>query len=349
MKFITSFAALLCLAAAAPEAPTPLDVKLEMAGNSAVKATITNNGKENLKVFKTGTILDKAAIQKAHVIGPDGNKVQFQGIRQRISTENLDDSAFEHIPAGKSVEVVFNVGQVHDLSSGGTFNIHSRGVLQFANQHDNQVVGSVAYTSNNVSASVDGAQAASVLKTSLGARKDKRSIVQSDCTNFKRNVANRALFNCARVAALSRAAAQMNNAKVREYFKDGSLNTKNIVASVFNRVAVECAAGKRGASRFFCTDIEGGCSAGVLAYSVPDDNYQVYCDSFFRTLPSLSRRCHALDQATTTIHEMTHLADVANTEDLAYGYRNIMRLDTEDSLNNAENYALFANSIIAQC
>lgn len=61
------------LAAASPfymvekKAPSPLDVKLEMLGNSEVKATFINNGRCNLKVLKTGTVLDSAAVQKAWV------------------------------------------------------------------------------------------------------------------------------------------------------------------------------------------------------------------------------------------------------------------------------------------
>lgn len=70
MKFLAGFVALASMAAAAPNprgGPTPLDVQLEMAGNSAVKATITNNGKNNLKVLKTGTIFDSSAVEKATV------------------------------------------------------------------------------------------------------------------------------------------------------------------------------------------------------------------------------------------------------------------------------------------
>ena len=68
MKFLAGLAALASLAAAAPHGgPTPLDVKLEMNGNSAVKATITNNGKNNLKVLKVGTIFDTSAVEKATV------------------------------------------------------------------------------------------------------------------------------------------------------------------------------------------------------------------------------------------------------------------------------------------
>jgi hypothetical protein len=71
MKFLAGVAALASLAAAAPApsgAHTPLDVKLESAGKGGqVKATITNNGKSDLKIFRHGTIFDNASTEKATV------------------------------------------------------------------------------------------------------------------------------------------------------------------------------------------------------------------------------------------------------------------------------------------
>ncbi|KAG5938539.1 hypothetical protein E4U53_007987 [Claviceps sorghi] len=343
MRFLASFAALVSLAAAAPQAETPLDVRLEMAGNSAVRATIINNGKTNLRIFRTGSILDQAAIQKAHVTDKAGNKVRFHGIRQRISTQNIQDDSFEDIPAGKSVDVVFDVAQVHDLSSGGTFAIHSRGMMYFANQDKNKLVGSIPYESNTVRAAVDGPQAASVLKAS---RATKRSTVDGDCTGERLSAAQNDLSTCGRVARIALAAAQTNDKKVQEYFKDSSASTKNQVASVFNKIVNEC--NGRGINRFYCDDIANGCQSNVVAYTEVDSNHQVYCDAFFR-LPGLTTSCHAQDQATTVVHEMTHLASVAETSDLAYGYSNIMKLDRASALNNAESYSLFANALMARC
>lgn len=49
---------------------TPLDVKLEMVGNTEVKATVTNTGASPLKVFKTGTFLDSSPIEKVEIYSP---------------------------------------------------------------------------------------------------------------------------------------------------------------------------------------------------------------------------------------------------------------------------------------
>lgn len=69
MKFLSTLVlASMAVAAPSKRAPTPLDVKLEMVSNSEVKATVTNNGKNNLKLFKSGTFLDSAPVEKVTVL-----------------------------------------------------------------------------------------------------------------------------------------------------------------------------------------------------------------------------------------------------------------------------------------
>ncbi len=72
MKLLASISILACLARAVSvdllgRRDTPLEVKLEMVGNTAVKATITNSGETDLKLFKTGSVLDEAAVEKVGV------------------------------------------------------------------------------------------------------------------------------------------------------------------------------------------------------------------------------------------------------------------------------------------
>ncbi|KAK9443275.1 metallo-endopeptidase [Metarhizium brunneum] len=350
MKLLAGLAALVSLGATAPQAPTPLDVQLQMDGNSAVKATITNNGKDDLKIFRTGTILDKSAIQKTRITGVDGKAASFEGFRQRITTKGLKDDAFERIPAGQSIEVTFNVGEVHDLSSGGKFDIHSSGVMHFANDSNNTIIGSVPYHSNSITANINGSEAGALLKSFQRAQKRamKRTNVQSDCTGNHRSVTDTALNNCQQLASSAQSAARSNDAKVKEYFKDSSAATKNAVADVFGKAATECGSTGGGVSKYYCTDISNQCQGGVLAYTYPGQSYQAYCGSYFE-MPPLTSQCHAQDQATTNLHETTHLTQIKGTTDNGYGYDNAMKLDTQKALDNADTYALFANAIKVNC
>jgi deuterolysin len=69
MKFLCSISLLASLASAASigRRDSPLDIQLEMVSNTGVQATITNIGNEDLKIFKTGTFLDSAPVEKVQV------------------------------------------------------------------------------------------------------------------------------------------------------------------------------------------------------------------------------------------------------------------------------------------
>ncbi|OPB36603.1 neutral protease 2 [Trichoderma guizhouense] len=347
MKFISGLIALAALASAAPgKAPTPLDIKLEGAGNAEIKAVITNTGKNNLKIFKTGTILDSAPVEKV-TISSGEHIVTFDGVRQRISTQNLAEDAFQHIAAGESIEVTFDIAEAHDLSIGGKYDIQSVGAFSFAQEESNELVGSVPFETNKIEIEVDG-EDASARRVAFH---QKRTRVQSDCTGSKLSVTQTALRNCASVASLAQqAAASGAAAKLTEYFKSSTSSVRSTVSGVFSRVLSECSSTSSGVASYYCSDVLSSCSSNVLAYTLPSSSLMVYCNLYFTALPALTRSCHAQDQATTNIHEITHLSQVKGTQDYnGYGYNFVRSLTAAQNLNHADTYALFANAIYAGC
>ncbi|KAL6791279.1 Deuterolysin metalloprotease family domain-containing protein [Trichoderma sp. SZMC 28013] len=347
MKFISGLIALAALASAAPgKAPTPLDIKLEGAGNAEIKAVITNTGKNNLKIFKTGTILDSAPVEKV-TISSGEHIVAFDGVRQRISTQNLAEDAFQHIAAGESIEVTFDIAEAHDLSIGGKYDIQSTGAFSFAQEESNELVGSVPFETNKIEIEVDG-EDASARRVAFH---QKRTRVQSDCTGSKLSVTQTALRNCASVAQLAQQAAASGSAtKLTEYFKSSTSSVRSTVSGVFSRVLSECSSTSSGVASYYCSDVLSSCSSNVLAYTLPSSSLMVYCNLYFTALPALTRSCHAQDQATTNIHEITHLSQVKGTQDYnGYGYNFVRSLTAAQNLNHADTYALFANAIYAGC
>ncbi|KAI6898138.1 hypothetical protein KC318_g7755, partial [Hortaea werneckii] len=113
----------------------------------------------------------------------------------------------------------------------------------------------------------------------------------------------------------------------------------------------DCGSTTGGSTRTFCSDIYGGCSSNVLAYTLPAYNYIAYCPLFFNYLPALTGQCHAQDQATTVLHEETHAPGVyrPGTQDNGYGYSAATSLSASAALNNADSYALYANAIYVGC
>ncbi|KAI0506078.1 neutral protease 2-like protein [Xylaria bambusicola] len=341
MKFLANLALLASLASAASmgKRSQPLDIQIEQVGNSVVKATITNTGAEDLRLLKTGGLLDSAPVEKVKVF-QGNNKLDFEGIRLRLMNGAFADEAFQTIPAGQTIEISFDAAELHDLTTTGDYDFVASGVLSFATTDRNEVAGVIPYSSNTITAKVDGEEAAKVRSAFV-----KRTSVQSDCTGSKLTATRNAVTNCRSFASRASSAALSNTAKVQEYFKSTSVGST--VASVFARVVSECGSTSSGSSRTYCSDIYGACSSNVLAYTLPSNSYIVNCP--LCALPATTGTCHAQDQATTTLHEVTHLNSVAGTDDLGYGYAAATRLSSSQALNNADSYALFANAIAVGC
>ncbi|KAH8711576.1 Neutral protease 2 [Beauveria bassiana] len=87
----------------------------------------------------------------------------------------------------------------------------------------------------------------------------------------------------------------------------------------------------------------------VLGYTQPSRSLQVYCDLYWDDLPAITSGCHRQDQSTTTLHETAHLREIAGTADNCYGYDNIRKLTTAQSLYNADSYDMFASAIYSGC
>jgi deuterolysin len=254
------------------------------------------------------------------------------------------------IPAGATVESDWwDVAKVHNMDAGGKFHIHSNGHFSFAEMNSTELSGSYSFKSNVILADVDGVTAAKV-------RRDfhdlyKREIVQKDCTGAKLNATKTAIANCKKLAGLAEKAARNGTAaKMEEYFKSSSTSTRNEVAQVYSKMGKECGSTSTGVSKQFCDDVSRDCSDGVLAYTMPSRSQIVNCPLYF-TLPPLTKQCHRQDQATTTMHETTHLNQIKGTSDQhgAYGYKAVRRLNGTQNLEHADTYAMFANAIYAGC
>ncbi|KAI0438097.1 neutral protease [Xylaria telfairii] len=363
MKFLAGATLLASVASAASidnaKRNSPLDVKIEMVGNSGIKASITNTGASDLKVFKTGSLLDKAATEKVNVYQGSKlnmpcvfmyettndlieNKVDFSGVRLRVTSSNLPEASFQTIKAGKTVSATFDAAELHDLSVGGAYDIVSMGALQYAAVGSNKIEGSVPYSSNVLSTKVDGVKASAVFKNFYA----KRENVQSDCSGGELTATVNAINGASSLAKAAAQVAGSNDDKLNEFFHDTSVRDQ--VVNVFNKVAQETSSTTSGAA-YHCADIFNSCSNGVLAYTLPSGDYIVNCPLFFSDLPGASKQCHAQDQQSTALHETTHLSEIAGTADNGYGYAAATALSTQDALNNADTYALFAQSVYAGC
>lgn len=343
---------LVALAASAVAGPTPADratsplnVTIEMLGNTEVRATIRNQGRESLKLLRSDSLLGRHPVQKAQVFTagasaggppppllppfprrPDPARprprrrsprfpaapVEFRGIQLRVVLGALGEHHFERIPAGQSVDVTFDLAHAHDLSAGGAFSL--------ARDGGTELVDSVAYASNRIVADVDGGRAA---------RGGRRSVLQTDCAGGRANATRKALA---------------------EYFHSSSPEARRVIADVFGRVAAECGSVSAGIARYHCSDVFHHCEDDVLAYTAPVSGDMVFCPRYFDRLPDLAGSCYGQDKATTNIHEATHLQRVKGTKDYGgYGYGFLRSLTSAQNLNHADTYSMFASAVRQNC
>ncbi|OJD40575.1 neutral protease 2 [Diplodia corticola] len=332
---------------------TPLDVKLETLNNSEIKAVVTNNGNTDLNLFIRNSFLDSASIEKAEVYSAD-SRVAFDGIRQRIGTNNLTSDSFQNIPAGASIEATWDTAEMHDLSAGGDFDILTQGAIPYANPNSTTIVGAVPYLSNRVRANVLSSHAIKVRRNFLGKiEKLKKRSTLTDCSGDKKTSTETAMTNCQKLASAAAEAATSDNAAFTDIFKQADAAE---VKKVLTAVAEECGSTTSGSATYYCDQNSvpdeyavGGCQSQVLAYTMPSVSLVVNCDLYYSALPDLTTTCYDQDQATTTLHEFTHLSEIKGTDDLGYGYSAATQLTGAQALNNADSYALFANAVANSC
>ncbi|KAH7131276.1 Deuterolysin metalloprotease family-domain-containing protein [Dactylonectria macrodidyma] len=352
MKFLGCFV----FAALAVAVPTlrprdsmTLDVEIQRLDNSKMKAVVRNFGSSDINILRTGTVLDRAGVEKVQVTSEDGS-VRFDGIRVSISHNNLPKKAFVRVPAGGSVENDFDVAEIHDLSNGGYFDIRAVGTFHYARDDSETIAGAIPYRSNHLATFIEGRSASETYTAYRKKRAVKRSKI-SDCSGDQLTAAENALSGCAtRAQAAYEAARNGSDTKMVEYFKNADAATRNTVASTYQKMASECGTTNSGTTGYSCADIEAYCEeSGATAYADVNDGITVYCSPYWET-PAVSTECHAGDQAGITIHEMSHLYQVKGTDDYdGYGYEFVRGLTAEQNLNHADTYMLFANAIQVGC
>lgn len=181
----------------------------------------------------------------------------FTGVYLSIQYSSLSADHFQFLASGAEYSTTINAAAVHDLGT-GSYSFLAAGAIPFALGTSTELSGeAVAFKSNTLQLSVDGAVAALVRKaidTSLG----KRTVLQSGCSSSQSSSTRTALTNCASLARAAASAASSGSAtKFSEYFKTTSASTRSVVAARLTAVANQCASTTSGATRYYCTDVYG--------------------------------------------------------------------------------------------
>ena len=287
-----------------------------------------------------------------------------------VVAENLRDEDFMFLNAGESTTQVLALSTNFNMTTRGEFTVAARGAIPYADAVSNELIGALKYEMKNVTVHISNDD---ILYTPLATRISKRSVVASNCQT---GATVAALGNC-RVLALTGARAAREGSENRyfslsvyisnlyflprilsrctlliikrfaAYFKTVEGSAREAVAARLESVADECASSTSGRTRTACLDLLGNyCIPSIAAYTFTMQGIIVNCPTFF-AMPAFSRSCNALsDQASTTLHEMTHAQVVftPKTGDYAYGNRASLALDSSQALCNADTFSIFAQS-----
>ena len=272
------------------------------------------------------------------------------------------------------------------MKAGGVFEIVAEGAFAVTAADSTSLSAEkVAYRSNKLSITVDGAAAANVAPA-IRILDDRT--VETSCSGAQKTSLTNALARAVQLSnAAATAAASGPASKFNEYYKTTATTARNTVAARFRGVAAQAGSTTNGATTYYCTDPYGYCDPNVLAYSeylfpnkhvptpyiflfqrlpepikevssltnhppaLPSQNLIANCPIYYSELPLITSTCHAQDQTTTSIHEFTHAPATYSpgTADNAYGYAASTALSSAQAILNADTYALYANAIYVGC
>ena len=265
----------------------------------------------------------------------------FTGIDARYKMFDFSEDAFTTLAPGEAFTSVINIAALHEVS-GGDYTGSTAGAIPYAAIDTTEIEGANSYASNVLPLTLSDDDIGMVPRAVpfLDVRTNLRS-----CSGVEEDQHTQALGQCVHVAGLAAQAARFGDSNTfQAFFKTTDEDVKQLVAARFEAVSLEASTTSSGATTYHCEDQFNYCSPNTLAYALPSRNLIANCPLYY-TLSPLSSNCGDQDQTTTTLHEFTHTPGVfgSGTQDLAYGLRAALRLDTQQALINADSFALYAN------
>ncbi|KAF4439555.1 hypothetical protein F53441_12541 [Fusarium austroafricanum] len=315
-----------------------------------VNVSITNNGASDMSLLKIGTILDERPVKKLTLIDESQNEVSFKGIGLELYYDALKADHFRKLSSGSSIYRIVDLATTHDLKP-GTYSVYAEGNLPSAFGDSGKPI-SLSFKSEAISIKVTKVSSAEVTQ-----KVSKRTIMQNEtCTPEQLEATVNSVKNCEVLArAAAKDASDVSSDRFVEFFKSNETSARELVTGRLLAVAEECSSPSSGNTRIQCKDEFGYCESNgpLIAYTTWVNGWVTMCPLFYDTLPAVPQKCHKQDQASTTLHEMTHARavyeEVAATGDYAYSYPNVTALDPLTCLYNADSYSLYANAVYLDC
>ncbi|KAG8410596.1 hypothetical protein J3459_017072 [Metarhizium acridum] len=330
----------LALAAALPAVPEDwperLNVRAELDTRTKINITIENKSPKAFNILKAGSVLDDNPLESMRVsLKPDCRVVIDSFYRTHSDPRN--ESEFQFMPAGGSITTTIDLLDVRNASGfcgNKTTPFEIDATFRTAEAGSTKLVHSIPYKLDN----------ALIYPEFLPPLPEAFEERVYKCPPDYLSVLKEGILGCASLATAARKAALTGSAELMEgYFKDSSQETRNSVADTFAKVATLCSLNN---PRFYITCTPNRCRRPVFAsiFSASDPANLIFCkrgyfQPMFPDFNEISSIIH------TVIHEFTHLKWIKGTQDLEYGLSEATILGKDESIMNADTYALFSDAV----
>lgn len=143
----------------------------------------------------------------------------------------------------------------------------------------------------------------------------------------------------------SKAALNGDEAMFERYFKTKDQKIRQAVSDRFAAIAEETKSTTGGKVQHSCGVDGQNCAHGAIAFATnnKDQPQVVNCPTFY-VVAAETDKCDGTDHALVIIHELTHIGQVYSPAagDITYSYREIMKLDADQAVKNADTFKYYA-------
>lgn len=258
----------------------------------------------------------------------------FIGAHVEYILAHLTDDGFVEVGPNKTVASIFEIADLYDLTPGQEYTAVAKGALEYTTLGNKNKFIPAKYTSNNISFTAPA---------DLTRRMEQRSVLE--CSDENKAAVQEAITRAAKMATAAAKDARTGSALFQKFFKTTSESDIEKVAGRLEAIAKE--ATTTGQLTYYCEPTaDDYCSSNVAAMTYPSLNKVVNCPAYY-TSTKESNYCGYLDQAAITLHEYSHASALYSpgTEDVGYGWESVLSFNTQDSLNNADNFAYYASGM----
>lgn len=256
----------------------------------------------------------------------------FIGAHVEYILAHLTADGFVEVAPNSTVASTFDIADLYDLTPGQEYTAVAKGALEYTTLENKNKFRTAKYTSNNISFTAPAG---------LTRRMEQRSVLE--CSDDNKALVQDAILRAAKMATAAAKDARTGSTLFQKFFKTTSESDIEEVAGRFEAIAKE--ATTTGQLTYYCEPTaDDYCSSNVAAMTYPSLNKVVNCPGYYTSTRD-SNYCGYLDQAAITLHEYSHASALYSpgTEDVGYGWDTVLSLDTQGSLNNADNFAYYAS------